>query len=134
MNDYLEAMLNFAFEHGISYTLNGSFSPYTPSGAYPDKKRIVINTNWHRPNQLPYVVAHEISHILHEDAGILYFHTDSSRRSLEAAADATATQLLVSEYHKRNDDVPNYAKFMADFEIPANLEDVVKAQIRNEYM
>ncbi|KRK47578.1 ImmA/IrrE family metallo-endopeptidase [Secundilactobacillus kimchicus] len=133
MNDYLEAMLNFAFDHNISCQLTNVLSIHTPSGAYPQERRLVINTSWYKPNQLPFIAAHEISHILHEDDGILYFHTDSTR-SIEGSADRAAVALLVDEYHKRNDEIPNYVNFMRDFEIPASLEDVVKKELRNQYM
>ncbi|WP_288531889.1 ImmA/IrrE family metallo-endopeptidase [uncultured Secundilactobacillus sp.] len=132
MNEYLEAMLNVAFEHGIGYQLIGFLGTHTPSGANPDSKRIAINTSWYRPNQLPFIVAHEIAHILHEDEGILYFHT-TYKAKLEGGADRTAVNLLVHEYHRRNDAVPNYVKFMQDFEIPDDLEDCVKDSIMDEY-
>ena len=132
MNEYLTAVLNVAFNHNISYEIFNNLGKKTPSAASPKERRIAINANWVDSNQLPFIVAHEIAHVINDDDGYLSFHTSNTSK-IEASANKTAIKILLHEYHRRNDAVPNYVKFMQDFEIPDDLEDCVKDSIMDEY-
>lgn len=132
MNEYLTAVLNVAFNHNISYEIFNNLGKKTPSTALPKVRRIAINANWGDSNQLPFIVAHEIAHVINDDDGYLSFHTNNAFK-IEASANKTAIKILLHEYHRRNDAVPNYVKFMHDFEIPDDLEDCVKDSIMDEY-
>ncbi|WP_215659372.1 ImmA/IrrE family metallo-endopeptidase [Secundilactobacillus kimchicus] len=132
MNEYLTAVLNVAFNYNISYEIFNYLNDETPSAALPEERRIAINANWFKPNQLPFVVAHEIAHVINDDDGYLSFHANNKLKT-EASANKTAIEILLHEYHRRNDDMPNYVQFMHDFEIPNDLEDCVKSAILDEY-
>ncbi len=133
MNNYLQRILSFAFTHGIGITLCRDFSPFTPSGANPERKQIVINMRWHRPQQLPYITAHEIAHILNEDSGLLYF-SGTAKTAIEGQANRGAIDILIPIYFQdiEKEFADMYA-FMNEFEIPGFMEDYVSQSIQDFY-
>lgn len=133
MNDYFGKVLEYATDHEVAYNLCEDFSPYTPSGSNPKTRKIVINMNWHLPQQLPYVASHEISHVEHEDSGILYFHT-MSKTPIEAEANQGAIDILVPMYFESvNVETANAYTFMKEFAVPPFMEDYVIGKIKEFY-
>ncbi|BDZ30588.1 ImmA/IrrE family metallo-endopeptidase [Lactiplantibacillus sp. WILCCON 0030] len=133
MNEYLGRALEYAVDHGISYDLCEDFSPYTPSGSNPETNKIVINMNWYLSRQLPYVTCHEISHIEHQDSGILYFHT-ISKTPIEAEANKGAINILVPMYFESvNVEDANAYTFMQEFDVPPFMEDYTIDAIHKFY-
>lgn len=48
---------------------------YTPPCASVTYNKIVMNTNWHNPNELAFQLAHEIAHIQnHDDCEMAFYH------------------------------------------------------------
>lgn len=133
MNNYLQNVLSYAFNQGIGITLCRDFSPYTPSGANPKRKQIVINMKWYKPQQLPYIAAHETAHVLNEDSGLLYF-SGTAKTSIEAKANRGAIDILTPIYFQdiEKECVDMYA-FINKFEIPTFMEDYVFHKIHDFY-
>lgn len=133
MIDYFTDVLDYAFDHGIGITLCREFSPYTPSGANPERKQIVINMNWYKPRQLAYMTAHEVSHVLHHDSGYLYF-SGTARTPIEADANHGAVDILVPIYFREigREDVDLF-EFMHEFDLPSYMEDYTTKRIRSFY-
>ncbi len=134
MNEVIEELLNFAFDHKIGYSL-ASLSPYTPSASNAKSRMIIINTNWHNKKELPFQVAHEIGHVLNdEEDGILYFTTDVAHSKIEHDANSKAVDLLLPIYYKNcSIDCINFRNFMSDLEIPSRMESEVKQKIKEYF-
>lgn len=73
MDDVINYLLNFAMKNKIGFVWTSLLASYTSSAADCKNRKIVINGNWHNKKELPFIIAHEISHILNKDMGILYF-------------------------------------------------------------
>lgn len=128
MERYIGRLLEIAHENGIQVKWFDLHSR-TPSASNPQLKTIVMNSNWYDKRQLPFILAHEICHILHNDNdfAILYFGSDL-KRSFEYEAHKGAINLLLPIYISNFDDPTslNYINFIETFGIPYKLSDTVK--------
>ena len=67
--ELIEYLLNYAFKHGLSYILVRA-EPYDPALSFKHKHKMIINTNWQNSNELPFIIGHEIGHLMLGDSGI----------------------------------------------------------------
>lgn len=125
MNDAITWLCAYAFDRNINVTLDKlSFSTDVPSCMFG--RSIIINTNWKNQNELPFIIAHEIGHVLNEDEGKLYYSTSTAHSKFETAANERAIDLLL-EYCDHEDFLPNnYIDFMELYGIPRYVEEKVK--------
>jgi Zn-dependent peptidase ImmA (M78 family) len=135
MNDelqtYVTKLRNYALDHHIGCEFTSAPSPTAPSEAYPERRFMIINTNWWDQQQVPFTIAHEIGHIVNGDAGVLYFTPTKTR--FESAADRFAIRLLVPMYHDGIDaEFANPHRFIEALHIPDCLE-TYSAQVIAEY-
>lgn len=71
ISSYLEKI---AFDHNINVIWSGKLSSETPPGCSLHYRNIVMNLNWHRPAEVSFQLAHEISHILNGDETDICFN------------------------------------------------------------
>ncbi|KRL93915.1 ImmA/IrrE family metallo-endopeptidase [Limosilactobacillus equigenerosi] len=118
MSDLISWLYNFAFKKGISVEQTKLLSPDTPSTSFPQAKLIIINANWHDPNEIPFIIAHEIGHVINQD--------DIHSPQAEMAASFTALHLL-RKYCDAND-IPtdNSIRFCSLFGIPFKYDHLVR--------
>ena len=93
MNELIEYLLNYAFDHEIGYKLVCADS-YDPSLSLKKHNLMVINLNWHNQSELPFIIGHEIGHFILGDEGIMYYSSFSGQNSEEKSADLYALNLL----------------------------------------
>lgn len=132
MNNIIEKLGNYAMDNGIGIEMCGLFDPHTPAACNTVTKKVVINTNWHRPKQIPFTFAHEIAHILNGDVEnrILYFSSAASASKIELAANTTAIKLLTPYYvNERPTEYIRSSEFMNVFDIPGHLENTVEREL-----
>lgn len=132
MNNVMEKLGNYAMDNGIGIEMCGLFDPYTPAACNTITKKVVVNTNWHRPKQIPFTFAHEIAHILNGDVEnrILYFSSAASASKIELAANTTAIRLLTPYYvSERPEEYIRSSEFMDIFDIPWHLENTVEHEL-----
>ncbi|ERL64001.1 hypothetical protein L248_1648 [Schleiferilactobacillus shenzhenensis LY-73] len=94
----------------------------------------MLNSNWYQRNALPMHAAHEISHILNGDEGVLYYRNYYSKAGAEGAANRSAIKILVPLYFA--DVEPEDAssvQFVDALCIPGNLQDWIEEEIRRFY-
>lgn len=66
MNNLIEYLLNYAFDNKIGYEIR-KLDPYFPPRAVLDDNLIIINSNWHNREEIPFTIGHEIGHIMNND-------------------------------------------------------------------
>ncbi|MCX2455670.1 ImmA/IrrE family metallo-endopeptidase [Lacticaseibacillus nasuensis] len=133
MNTYLWKLLNWATDHDIAWEVQDSLSPYTPCTSNPSNRRMVINSRYHDPLQLPFQAAHECGHIINGDSGTLYLYTPS-KTALEGAASRTGIKILVPLFFDGVDDTDaNSQRFVEAFHIPSSMVDWVQDEIVDYY-
>lgn len=136
MDDAIWYLLKIATKHHIDVQWAGVLSSYTPPACRYDTRIVCMNLNWHRKRELPFQLAHELSHIINGDPGDACFYDSSftSKSSIEYKANVGAVKLLVPFYcqetHRENINICN---FQHTYDIPNYLGNVVREQIREYY-
>lgn len=64
MDDVLTWLLNYCCDHDIGVIYDNNLPPYAPSDSYCNPKLVIFNDNFYNDNEKPYMLAHEIGHIV----------------------------------------------------------------------
>lgn len=131
-NDAVTYLLNFALEHKIGFDLIPELNPETPSFAVNSNRIIVINVSWHNQRELPFQIAHEISHVLNNDPDVLYSSSPASKTKIEAAANERAIDLLIGYANSVGLYHMDVYKFMEYFALPGNVKTTVIDKLENK--
>ncbi len=121
---YLMNTAMFDYHIGVEFT--NTLPPFAPSASYNTVGRLIImNALWPYPTEIPFQLAHEIAHVLHEDQHY-YNLNDGTANSGEASANIFAIKLL-QKYCKENDyRFDTYYKFAKAFGIPKHVYYLLK--------
>lgn len=130
MNDLMEWLANFAFDHNIGYILTHMLDSETPSTSYGEQSLVIVNMEWKNHDEIPFSFAHEIGHVLNGDKGINEYSADSISTKEEYRANLTAIQLLITYCHKNDIEINNPMTFCERFGVPTNLEYVVNLKLK----
>ena len=125
MNDLIEYLLNYAFDHEIGYKLVRA-DPYDPSLSLKKHNLMVINLNWHNQSELPFIIGHEIGHFILGDEGILYYSSFSGQNSEEKSADLYSLNLLYDYACSRGQYFEEPGLFVSAYGIPSRMLEAVK--------
>ena len=125
MNDLIEYLLNYAFDHGIGYKLVHA-DPYDPSLSLKNHNLMVINLNWHNQSELPFIIGHEIGHFILGDKGILYYSSFAGQNSEEKSADLYSLNLLYDYACRRGQYFEEPGQFLSAYGIPTRMAEAAK--------
>lgn len=125
MNDLIEYLLNYAFDHGIGYKLVHA-DPYDPSLSLKKHNLMVINLNWRNPYELPFIIGHEIGHFILGDKGIMYYSSFSGQNSEEKSADLYSLNLLYDYACSRGQYFEEPGQFLSAYGIPTRMAEAAK--------
>ena len=91
----IKYLMNAAiFDYKIGVEFSNRLPPFAPSASYNTVGRLIImNALWPYPTEIPFQLAHEIAHVLHEDQHY-YNLNDGTANSGEADANIFAINLL----------------------------------------
>ncbi|CAK1254448.1 MULTISPECIES: ImmA/IrrE family metallo-endopeptidase [Fructobacillus] len=135
MQEIINSLLTYAEKLNLGVIYTAALTKKTPSFADTQSKFIVINSNWYRPSQLPFIIAHEISHLLQCSSGDAKLSaTTLLNERYEKEANHQAIHLLVPFYviDKEKEQV-NVYEFMKLFDLPTYLEDICHTEL-NQYI
>lgn len=135
MDEARDYLLEQAEEYHIAVKW-AHLSPITPPGSSYEYRSVVMNLDWHRPSEIIFQFAHELSHVIHGDKGdVFYYHACyTGKESVEYKANVGAVKLLVPFFCRDVDKQNvNSAMFMKTFRVPWYLADVVKKELRKFY-
>ncbi|KRK56932.1 ImmA/IrrE family metallo-endopeptidase [Fructilactobacillus fructivorans] len=133
MHEIINSLFNYALDNDIAVEYTDKLHQNTQSFADVRSRSIVINANWQPRKQLPFIIAHEISHIMQcdQDDAILSFTTLLSPK-YEQKANVNAIKLLIPFYADNKEiDQINLEEFMELFAIPDSLRDVCFTEIKD---
>lgn len=124
MDEVIDWLVNYALDHDIGVILDRlNFGPNV--SASTDGKNVLVNMNWKNSNEVPFLLAHEISHVLNKD-GAANYCTATSTTKMESVANNNAIDLLL-EYCNACDKQPQtYIDFMKYYGIPVYLDEQTK--------
>lgn len=118
----LKFLMNKAmFDYHIGVEFTNQLPPFAPPICYNDPgKCIIMNSRWPYPTEIPFQLAHEIAHVLHENQHYYNLNEKTASRG-ETNANIFAIKLL-QKYCKENDfHFDSYYKFADAFCIPHRL-------------
>ena len=95
---YLINTAMFDYHIGVEFT--NKLPPLAPPISYNSRgKLIIMNARWPYPTEIPFQLAHEIAHALHEDQHYYNLNTKTAN-SGEASANIFAIKLLQNTVRK----------------------------------
>ena len=131
MEDLIKYLLKYAFDHGISCALIRREQSYQ-SVALPDKKLIVINQNSKNKFELPFIIGHEIGHIMNGDVNGA-FYCGKPINSEERLADLYSLNLIYGYASNQFDTFEEPIQFIQQYGIPDRmLEDTYQLFKKND--
>lgn len=122
MNTLINYLLNYALKHGISFaTLHAG--PYDPSLAFHKSNRMVINYGWHDKNEIPFIIGHEIGHLMNNDSGTndYYYDCEFAKGPKERRADLYSLNLIYNYAEAHFNYFEEPGDFMQQYGIPARM-------------
>ena len=121
MEDLVKYLLKYAFDHGISCALIRREQSYQ-SVALPDKKLIVINQNSKNKFELPFIIGHEIGHIMNGNVNGA-FYCGKPVNSEERLADLYSLDLIYGYASNQFDNFEEPVQFIQQYGIPDRMLD-----------
>lgn len=116
VNDLIKYLFDFAFDHDIGVLLISTSKEYN-SLADKTKKTIIINTNWKNQNELPFIIGHEIGHLMEGEPGLSFF-CGTSLSSKERKADLFSLNIIFEYATLQYDSYEEPIQFIQQYGIP----------------
>ena len=115
-------LMNYAmFDHHIGIEFSDRLPPFAPPISYEKPgKLIIMNAKWWHPTEMPFLLAHEIAHVLYEDQQY-YNLNDQTVNHGEADANIFAINLLYKYCEENDYHFDNFYNFAKAFCIPHDL-------------
>lgn len=117
MNDVINWLSNFCLDNNIGFIFDKKLPPDAPSDSWGYPRLVLLNTNWHNPNELPFMYAHEIGHVVQEYPeyyNLAYLGTQKG----EYSANLFAIKLLLKYCNENEIEFSTYYQFAYAFGIP----------------
>ncbi|WEV43005.1 hypothetical protein OZX56_05505 [Lactobacillus sp. ESL0684] len=130
MNELIHYLLNLAFDCGISYSLVTKDKSYQ-SISLPDQSFMVINLNCFNHYELPFIIGHEIGHIMNENDGKFKYTYGKVITSEEHAADLYSLNTIFDYATKQYSSYEEPIQFMQQYGIPNRMFDDTVDLFRN---
>jgi hypothetical protein len=121
MSDLVNYLLNYAFDHDIATEIVPLPKHFVPR-SIPDRRLIIINSTLSNKPIYPFMIGHEIGHIMNGDNGVLYFQCATARYSTEHEADLYSLKLIFDYSQHRGEPFSTPLKFIQEYGIPLKLE------------
>ena len=128
MNDCITYLLNYAFDHGIGYSLRKDIPSTFPSFSNCSQRHIYINEMWYRPKEIPFQIGHEIGYIMNGDEGILYCAPGSFRNKYEHAANVFSMKLLQRYANDIDITYNSSVQFCQIFGVPSEVVETINEE------
>lgn len=101
MDNVLKWLMNYCLDNEIGIIYGNDLPPSAPSDSYCNPKLVIFNDNYHNENEKPFMMAHEIGHVIEENPE--YYHLAYlGKEKGEYSANKFAIELL-HEYCFEND-------------------------------
>lgn len=131
-NELQESLIKFAIANNISVTfLPGD--PYDPAISLKKARQIYINANWHNPAEIPFIIGHEIGHVMMGEQGIIYWSKLGGFCSEEKPADLYSLKWIYEYSKKHADHFSDPGAFMQSYGIPWRMAHAVKVLFKNDH-
>lgn len=120
MDEILSWLCDYCLKHKIGVQYIGFMNPHDPSVCYEWPRLIIYNDHWYKPNEKPFILAHEIGHVMCGTT-ICYNINDGieiNRSKNECDANKFAIELLMKYCEETDINFSNRYQFANAFGIP----------------
>ena len=119
--ELMQFLIDYAWDHHIGLEL-GPYRPTFKPCAIPEKRLVIVNTNWKDKNEVPFAFAHELGHIMNGDTGIRYYDSATIQCKSEYQANVFGVKLLLNFCSQHDLAFTNPVKLCEVFGIPMQLD------------
>ena len=119
MDDLKDYLLKLAEANHVEYELYFE-RPDFVSRAVPEDDLIIINTNWKRPFEVPFIIGHETGHIVHGD-NITKCESPTAHFSCELEADKYSFDFIFDYNLIQDEIICEPEAFLQQYGIPDRL-------------
>ena len=141
-NDLLLYICHLIEDHNLGVILSRLDDRHFRSRYLPQKKLIIINTNWWNPSEVPFMAAHELGHCINGDKGVMYYAHDYDWQEHDAfnrnddafkedQADLYGLNLIWDYASSQGYTCEDPGEFMLQFGIPERLKKVVAKKFKS---
>lgn len=141
-NDLLLYICHLIEDHNLGVILSRLDDRHFRSRYLPQKKLIIVNTNWWNPPEVPFMAAHELGHCINGDTGVMYYAHDYDWQEHDAfnrnddafkedQADLYGLNLIWDYASSQVYTCEDPGEFMLQFGIPERLKKVVAKKFEN---
>lgn len=101
-NNVIKWLMNYALDHQIGITFSYAAENDDPSEAFPEYSTAVINANYKNIDEIPFITAHEIGHLMLGHSKKKYYASPANKIRMEREANEYSLDLL-TEYCDLNE-------------------------------
>lgn len=73
MEDLMDYLYSLIWKYKLGIVADRTLPSHFPSRYIPSTKTIIVNLNWYKKEEIPFMVAHEIGHYINGDSGVSYY-------------------------------------------------------------
>lgn len=117
MNEVITWLMNYCMKHGIGVIYQTSLPENAPSDSWHNPKLIIFNANYYKKDEHPFMLAHEIGHVV-EEVPEFYHLAYLGKEKGEFSANRFAINLLALYCFKNDIWYETYYDFAKAFGIP----------------
>lgn len=96
-NNVIKWLMNYAFDHRIGIVFSYTAESDDPSESFPEFSTAVINANYKNIDEIPFIIGHEIGHLMLNHSKKKFYASPANRIRMERAANEFSLDLL-TEY------------------------------------
>lgn len=96
-NEVIKWLMNYALDHQFGITFSYKANDDDPSEAFPEYSSAVINANWKNIDEIPFIIGHELGHLMLGHKRKEFDESPTKRILMERAANEYSLYLL-TEY------------------------------------
>lgn len=117
IDSVIDWLIAYAFDHEIGVIVTFDLSPNDPSASSDYPPLIAINGNWYNKNEIPFILSHEIGHVVLHNS--VYYHVSYlGINKCESEANVFAINLLLKYCREHELYFSTIYEFAKNFSIP----------------
>lgn len=127
-NEVIKWLMNYALDHQIGVVFSYKAGINEPSEAFPEYSTAVINANWKNIDEIPFIIGHEIGHLMLGHTRKEFETSPANSIRMEQEANKYSLNLL-AEYCELNEICfYNRYQFAKVFGIPKDVYYLLEAE------
>nr|WP_302426765.1 ImmA/IrrE family metallo-endopeptidase [Limosilactobacillus mucosae] len=133
MDEVIDWLLAYCKRHGIIVLTRAEWPSSYVSTALPDQRLILYNPNWQPSSERPFILAHEIGHIIDQDPPAYPCEYVSVGEKCESSGNRTGIELLLQYSQTQDWHFKTPENLMQAFGIPQTFRADAEWVLRHQF-